>query len=51
MPCRGEWNSPFTDTDALPYCRNNATAPSGHPSQQVSILIIIVQTGNAHSSF
>jgi hypothetical protein len=25
MPCRGEWHSPFRDTDAFPYLPNNGT--------------------------
>ena len=33
-------DSLFHDTVAFPYCRNNETAQSGHPSHQVSNFII-----------
>jgi hypothetical protein len=35
--CRGELHSPFHDTDAFPYCRNNGTPLSGYPFRKVSI--------------
>ena len=43
-------DSLFHDTVAYPYCRNNGSAQSGHPSYQVSNFIIYPINQNNHKN-